>query len=289
MCKPALENQKPIRAKLKINNANRVVGTIVGSEISRKYGEKGLAEDTIHLTFVGSAGQSFGAFIPKGMFLELEGDSNDYIGKGLSGGKIVVYPPKSADYKAEENILIGNVAFYGATEGEAYINGIAGERFCVRNSGIQAVVEGVGDHGCEYMTGGTVVVLGKTGRNFAAGMSGGIAYVLDLDPRLCNTSMVELDPVTSIQELDLIKTMLTKHVAYTASPQGRRILDDWQASCVRFTKVIPTDYKRMLKNIEQAHIIGFIGEEALMKAFEESFKDPSVNQELNDSSAFALS
>ena len=163
MCKPALENQKSIRAKLKINNVNRVVGTIIGSEISKRFGEKGLPEDTIRLNFVGSAGQSFGAFIPKGMSLELEGDANDYIGKGLSGGKIIVYPPKNSDYAPENNILIGNVAFYGATEGEAYINGIAGERFCVRNSGIQAVVEGVGDHGCEYMTGGTVIVIGKTG------------------------------------------------------------------------------------------------------------------------------
>ena len=168
MVKPALEEQKPVRAKLKINNVDRVVGTIIGSEISRRYGEEGLPDDTIKLTFVGSVGQSFGAFIPRGMTLELEGDSNDYIGKGLSGGKIIVYPPRDATYAPEENIVVGNVAFYGATSGEAYISGIAGERFCVRNSGMSAVVEGVGDHGCEYMTGGKVVVLGRTGRNFGA-------------------------------------------------------------------------------------------------------------------------
>ena len=179
LCTPALERGERVSATLPIRNINRVVGTIVGSEVTRRYGADGLPEDTIDLTFIGSAGQSFGAFVPKGMTLRLEGDANDYLGKGLSGGKIIVYPPRDAPFKAEENIIIGNVAFYGATSGEAYISGMAGERFCVRNSGIHAVVEAVGDHGCEYMTGGRVVVLGPTGRNFAAGMSGGVAYVLD--------------------------------------------------------------------------------------------------------------
>ncbi|SPF53742.1 glutamate synthase, large subunit [Candidatus Desulfosporosinus infrequens] len=269
MCQPALEDQKPIRAKLKINNVDRVVGTIVGSEISKRYGTAGLPEDTIKLTFVGSAGQSFGAFIPKGMSLELEGDANDYLGKGLSGGKIVVYPPKTSDFVPEKNILIGNVAFYGATSGEAYINGIAGERFCVRNSGVNAVVEGVGDHGCEYMTGGKVVILGKTGRNFAAGMSGGIAYILDFDEIYCNKSLVLLEKIESAEELNEIKVMIEKHVEHTDSPQGKKVLKDWNSIEQRFTKVIPKDYKRMLANIAKAYKAGFSGEEALMVAFED--------------------
>lgn len=271
ICKPALEHKKPIRAKLKINNVDRVVGTIIGSEISKRYGEDGLPEDTIKLTFVGSAGQSFGAFTPKGMSLELEGDSNDYLGKGLSGGKIAVYPPKTSDFEPEKNILIGNVAFYGATSGEAYINGIAGERFCVRNSGVKAVVEGVGDHGCEYMTGGKVVILGKTGRNFAAGMSGGIAYLLDFDEIYCNKSMVTLEKIEAEEEMNEIKEMIRKHVEYTDSPQGRKVLNDWKSYSLRFTKVIPKDYKRMLANIDRAHKAGFSGEEALMVAFKENF------------------
>jgi len=273
LCQPALEEQKSVRARLKIRNVDRVVGTIIGSEISKLYGADGLPEDTIKLTFVGSAGQSFGAFIPKGMSLELEGDSNDYLGKGLSGGKIVVYPPKGSDFIAEENILIGNVAFYGATSGEAYINGIAGERFCVRNSGIKAVVEGVGDHGCEYMTGGKVVVLGKTGRNFAAGMSGGVAYILDFDEVYCNKSMVLLEKIEAEEELTEIKDMIKKHVEATASPQGKKILANWEGYSLRFTKVIPKDYKRMLENIAKAHKSGLNGEEALMVAFNEHFKD----------------
>lgn len=268
MCKPALENKKSIRAKLKISNIDRVVGTIIGSEISRRYGEAGLPEDTIKLTFVGSAGQSFGAFAPKGMSLELEGDSNDYIGKGLSGGKIIVHPPKTSDFEPEKNILIGNVAFYGATSGEAYINGIAGERFCVRNSGVRAVVEGVGDHGCEYMTGGKVVILGKTGRNFAAGMSGGIAYILNFDEIYCNKSMVILENNISEEEMNEIKEMIAKHVNYTGSSLGKKVLEDWKNCSAKFTKVIPIDYKRMIENIDKAHKAGLNGEEALMAAFE---------------------
>ncbi len=270
MCMPALEQNKRIRAKLRIQNVDRVVGTVVGSEISKRFGSAGLAEDTIQLTFVGSAGQSFGAFIPKGITLELEGDSNDYIGKGLSGGKIIVYPPKEADFEPEKNILVGNVAFYGATEGEAYINGIAGERFCVRNSGVKAVVEGVGDHGCEYMTGGKVVILGRTGRNFAAGMSGGIAYILDFNEVYCNKSMVLLEKIESEKEMNELKEMIQKHVGYTNSPQGKWILEDWENYSQRFIRVIPRDYKEMLLNIEQARSEGLEGEEALMAAFEKS-------------------
>ncbi len=273
MAKPALDEKKSIRAKLRIENVDRVVGTVIGSEISKRYGEAGLPEDTIKLNFVGSAGQSFGAFVPKGMTLELEGDSNDYIGKGLSGGKIIVYPPKTSDFEPERNILIGNVAFYGATEGEAYINGIAGERFCVRNSGIRAVVEGVGDHGCEYMTGGKVVILGRTGRNFAAGMSGGIAYILDFDEIYCNKSLVSLESISSDAELNEVRAMIEKHVEYTGSPLGKKVLGDWKNYSQRFTKVIPKDYKKMLENIDKAHKAGLTGDEALMEAFEESLKN----------------
>ncbi|MBF7097060.1 glutamate synthase large subunit [Alkalibacter mobilis] len=275
MCKPALENRKSIRAKLKINNTNRVVGTVIGSEITKRFGEAGLPEDTIKVGFVGSAGQSFGAFIPKGMTLELEGDANDYIGKGLSGGKIIVYPHKNSDFAPEDNILIGNVAFYGATEGSAYINGIAGERFCVRNSGMNAVVEGVGDHGCEYMTGGKVVILGKTGRNFGAGMSGGIAYVMDLDETYCNKAMINLEKIDSSEELEDLKSMIEKHVECTDSPLGEKVLKDWGSYSARFTKVIPVDYKRMLVNIEKAHNAGMTGDEAVMVAFEEIYKNVS--------------
>lgn len=278
MCKHGLENKKPIRAKLRINNVDRVVGTIIGSEISKRYGENGLPEDTIKLTFVGSAGQSFGAFVPKGMSLELEGDSNDYIGKGLSGGKIIVYPPKASDFEPEQNILIGNVAFYGATSGEAYISGIAGERFCVRNSGITAVVEGVGDHGCEYMTGGKIVILGKTGRNFAAGMSGGVAYILDFDEAYCNKSIVLLEKIESEEEMSEVQGMIEKHVQYTDSPLGKRVLADWDNSSQRFTKVIPIEYKRMLENIAKAHQAGLSGEDALMAAFKASFTKDTKNK-----------
>lgn len=251
MCQPALEQRKPIRARLKISNVDRVVGTLTGSEITRRYGEAGLPEDMIKLAFVGSAGQSFGAFTPRGMTLELEGDANDYLGKGLSGSKIIVYPPREADLDPEKNIIIGNVAFYGATSGEAYINGCAGERFCVRNSGVSAVVEGVGDHGCEYMTGGRVLILGPTGRNFAAGMSGGIAYVMDLDESSCNRSMVLLEKNLRREELDELKDMLRRHVYYTGSPLGRRVLDNWKHSAPRFTRVIPIVYKAILEKMSR--------------------------------------
>ena len=270
MCRPAIEDQKPIRAKLAINNINRVVGTLVGSEVTRRYGESGLPDNTIKLNFEGSAGQSFGAFIPKGMTLELEGDANDYLGKGLSGGTIVVYPPKKSIFEADENILIGNVAFYGATSGKSYINGVAGERFAVRNSGITAVVEGVGDHGCEYMTGGEVLVLGKIGRNFAAGMSGGYAYILDCDERYVNTGLVELRPANN-DDLKRIKELVEQHVLHTNSTKGRHILENWNNFVNRFTKVVPVAYEEMHAAIERFKGEGLSTEEAQLAAFKEKY------------------
>ncbi len=270
MCRPAIEDQKPIRAKLAINNINRVVGTLVGSEVIRRYGEIGLPDNTIKLNFEGSAGQSFGAFIPKGMTLELEGDANDYLGKGLSGGTIVVYPPKKSIFEADENILIGNVAFYGATSGKSFINGVAGERFAVRNSGITAVVEGVGDHGCEYMTGGEVLVLGKIGRNFAAGMSGGYAYILDCDERYVNTGLVELRPVNN-DDLKRIKELVEQHVLHTNSTKGRHILENWNNFANRFTKVVPVAYEEMHAAIERFKEQGLSLEEAQLAAFKEKY------------------
>lgn len=276
ICESALESKKRVKAILPIQNTNRVVGTILGSEVSKRYGAEGLPEDTICLKFYGSAGQSFGAFVPKGITLTLEGDSNDYIGKGLSGGKIIVFPPKGSTFAPEKNIIVGNVAFYGATGGEAYINGIAGERFCVRNSGVNAVVEGTGDHGCEYMTGGKVVVLGKTGRNFAAGMSGGVAYVLDEDntfPSRCNQEMVYLEQIEDYEELNEVKTMIKNHLKYTSSRVAQNILDNWSSYADKFVKVIPKDYKRMLQAIRNVQAEGLSGEEALMAAFDENNKD----------------
>ena len=270
MCRPAIEDQKPIRAKLAINNINRVVGTLVGSEVTRRYGESGLPDNTIKLNFEGSAGQSFGAFIPKGMTLELEGDANDYLGKGLSGGTITVYPPKKSIFEADENILIGNVAFYGATSGTSYINGVAGERFAVRNSGITAVVEGVGDHGCEYMTGGEVLVLGKIGRNFAAGMSGGYAYILDCDERYVNTGLVELRPANN-DDLKRIKELVEQHVLHTNSTKGRHILENWNNFVNRFTKVVPVAYEEMHAAIERYKEQGLSLEEAQLAAFKEKY------------------
>lgn len=275
ICKPALESGTPVEAILPIRNVNRTVGTILGSEITRRYGTDGLPPDTVRLHFNGSAGQSFGAFIPNSMTLILEGDSNDYIGKGLSGGKVIVYPPKGSTFKPEENIIIGNVAFYGATGGEAYIRGMAGERFCVRNSGVHAVVEGVGDHACEYMTGGRVLVLGSTGRNFAAGMSGGVAYVLDeigdFSVR-CNKEMVSLDKLGD-EDIEEIKGMIERHVEYTHSERGRDILSRWTGLSEKFVKVMPKDYKRMLEAIRKVQKTGLSGDEALMAAFEENKRD----------------
>ncbi|MCB0192157.1 MAG: glutamate synthase large subunit [Anaerolineae bacterium] len=276
LCRPALENGDPVAATLPIKNVNRVVGTILGSELTRRYGGEGLPEDTIRLRFVGSAGQSFGAFMPKGITFDLEGDANDYFGKGLSGGKLIVAPSQDATFTPEDNIIIGNVAFYGATGGESYIRGVAGERFCVRNSGVNTVVEGVGDHACEYMTGGRVVVLGKSGRNFAAGMSGGLAYVLDWDGDFatrCNMEMVDLYPLELAEEIVEVKAMIERHVQYTNSDLGRRVLADWKAMVPKFVKVYPRDYKRMLEIIAQVEAEGLSGDEALMAAFEMNKND----------------
>ena len=245
----ALEHQAPISIDLPIANSHRTVGTMLGYEVTRRYGGEGLPDDTIQLQFTGSAGQSFGAFVPRGITLRLEGDSNDYVGKGLSGGKLIVRPPRQATFVAEQNIIIGNVALYGATSGEAYIRGVAGERFAVRNSGAHAVVEGVGDHGCEYMTGGRVVVLGRTGRNFAAGMSGGIAYVFDAAgdfARRCNPELVDLETF-QLDDLELVRALLERHAAYTGSDVAARLLANWTASTSLFVKVMPRDYRRALE------------------------------------------
>lgn len=273
MCKNAIEKGEKVKGEVTLTNINRVFGTILGSEVTKKYKGEGLPEDTIELKINGSGGQSFGAFVPKGITLELEGDCNDYVGKGLSGGKIIVYPNKKSTFKAEDNIIIGNVAFYGATSGKAYISGVAGERFCVRNSGVHAVVEGVGDHGCEYMTGGKVVVLGNTGRNFAAGMSGGVAYVLDVDGKFnlhCNTDMVNLEVVEKEEDKLELRTMIENHVKYTGSTIGKTVVEDFDNYLGKFVKVMPKDYKRMLEVIARVEAQGYTGDEALMKAFEEN-------------------
>jgi glutamate synthase (NADPH/NADH) large chain len=247
--KPALEKQDRIAASFPVKNTDRTIGTILSNEISKKYKGEGLPDDTIHFNFNGTAGQSFGAFNTKGVTLELEGDANDYFGKGLSGAKLIVYPPKQSSFVPEENILIGNTAFYGATSGEAYIRGKAGERFAVRNSGAEVVVEGTGDHGCEYMTGGRVVILGATGRNFAAGMSGGIAYIYDVKGQfasVCNKEMVDLDPLDA-EDAQALNDMITRHYAYTGSTVARFVLDDFENQLKNFIKVFPKDYKKALQ------------------------------------------
>jgi glutamate synthase domain-containing protein 2/glutamate synthase domain-containing protein 1/glutamate synthase domain-containing protein 3 len=268
LCRDALETKKAVDIILPIRNTNRTVGTVLGYEVTKRYGADGLPEDTIRIHFNGSAGQSFGAFVPRGITLTLEGDANDYLGKGLSGGKLAVYPPRASSFVPEENILIGNVALYGATGGEAYFRGVAGERFCVRNSGAYAVVEGVGDHGCEYMTGGRVVVIGRTGRNFAAGMSGGLAFVLDAKgdfKRRCNMEMVELEGLDS-DDVDQLRELLGRHVRYTGSATARKLLDRWKASQTKFVKVIPKDYKRVLAAITKARQTGVPEDQAVMEA-----------------------
>jgi glutamate synthase (ferredoxin) len=246
----ALENRTPVSLSLPIRNVHRSVGAMLSGESARRYGSEGLPDDTIRIHFNGSAGQSFGAFLAKGVTLTLEGEANDYVGKGLSGGRLIIYPPRESEFVAEENILIGNVCLYGATSGEVFFNGMAGERFAVRNSGATAVVEGVGDHGCEYMTRGLVVVLGKTGRNFAAGMTGGIAYVLapndDFARVLCNRREVDLEPVIDPQDIDTLMQLISRHSEYTRSPQARWILDNWEATLPNFVKVFPHEYKRVL-------------------------------------------
>ncbi|MBM3219594.1 MAG: glutamate synthase large subunit [Candidatus Rokubacteria bacterium] len=248
-CRDAIEHAKPVTLELPIRNVHRTVGTMLGHHITKRWGAAGLPDDTIRVHFTGSAGQSFGAFVPRGISFTLEGDANDYWGKGLSGGKLTVFPPRGSTFKAEENIVIGNVALYGATSGEAYVRGVAGERFCVRNSGAHAVVEGIGDHGCEYMTGGRVVVLGRTGRNFAAGMSGGIAYVLDVTgdfKRRCNMGMVDLSPLDQPEDIQLVRDLIRRHIDATRSPYAAKILAEWIDEQPRFIKVMPRDYKRVL-------------------------------------------
>jgi glutamate synthase (ferredoxin) len=274
ICRPALENSQKISAEVEIKNTDRAVGTILGSEISRKFGAKGLPDETINLKFYGSAGQSFGAFVPKGVSLTLEGDANDYIGKGLSGGKIVVFSPKKSSFASDENIIIGNTAFYGATSGEAFISGIGGERFAVRNSGINAVIEGVGDHGCEYMTGGRVIILGKTGKNFAAGMSGGIAYVFDENDgfsELCNMEMVSLGKLENEQEIEFVKNQIFCHIELTESPIATKILLNWEENLTKFVRVIPKDFQRIIEAQKQLLAEGFSQTEAEMSAFEAAF------------------
>jgi glutamate synthase (ferredoxin) len=275
LCQPAIQRGEKVQATLPIRNTHRVVGTILGNEITKHHWE-GLAEDTIHLHFQGTAGQSFAAFVPRGVTLELEGDANDYFGKGLSGGKLILYPPKGSQFVAEENIIVGNVAFYGATSGEAYIRGVAGERFCVRNSGVQAVVEAVGDHACEYMTGGKVVILGPTGRNFAAGMSGGIAYILDPSRTFatrCNREMVDLETLENPEEIREVHDMIQKHLHYTGSQRASQVLEHWDRSIPLFVKVMPRDYKRVLQHIQEALEAGLSGDNALSAAFEANARD----------------
>ncbi len=278
LCEPALARGEPVRAVVPIKNSNRVVGTMLGSEVTRRYGVEGLPADTIRLHFKGSAGQSFGAFMPSGITFELEGDANDYIGKGLSGARVVVYPPKGSTFRSNENIIVGNVALYGATLGDAYFSGVAGERFCVRNSGANAVVEGIGDHGCEYMTGGTVVILGPTGRNFAAGMSGGVAYVLDEAGDFavrCNKEMVSLDPLSALEDVAEVRRLIENHARLTRSQKAGEVLANWDVCQSKFVKVLPKDYARVLKALAKVKESGLTGDEAVMAAFEENIRDTS--------------
>ena len=249
----AIKNKEKVWMAKPITNVDRTVGAMLSGEVARIYGDEGLPEDTINARFFGSAGQSFGAFVSKGITFRLEGDSNDYLGKGLCGGKLIVVPPASATYVPEDNIIVGNTLLYGATSGEVYIRGIAGERFCVRNSGALAVVEGVGDHCCEYMTGGRTVVLGKTGRNFAAGMSGGIAYVLDVDGNFeffCNKGLVELSPLENIDDIKEVQKMICNHLIHTNSTVAEKILTNWNEYSSKFVKVIPLEYKKVMEELK---------------------------------------
>jgi glutamate synthase domain-containing protein 3 len=254
MAETALERKKPDQMEMPIRNCNRAVGATLSAEVSRRYGAKGLGQDTIRVKFTGSAGQSFGAFLAPGITFELEGDTNDYLGKGLSGGRIIIYPPNGSTFIPERNIITGNVNLFGATSGEVFINGMAGERFAVRNSGAVAVVEGVGDHGCEYMTGGRVIVIGETGINFAAGMSGGIAYVLDrnqlFDTR-CNLEMVDVEPLLEEEDQEFLHRYLDRHVKLTGSRNAIQILNMWEEMLPLFVKVIPIDYRAALKRIKE--------------------------------------
>jgi glutamate synthase (NADPH/NADH) large chain len=278
---PALDHLQPVTIDLPIRNVNRTVGAMLSGEIAKRYGDDGLPEDSIHVNFTGTAGQSFGAFLARGVTLELEGQGNDYVGKGLSGGRIVIYPSSFSRTERDKSVIVGNTVLYGGISGECYLSGVAGERFAVRNSGVVAVVEGVGSHGCEYMTGGVVVVLGQTGSNFAAGMSGGVAYVLDEDGNFaqrCNQAMVELEPIAdedaAIESLDhlggsleahglvellhnmtegdarRLRALIERHVHFTGSPRGASILADWENTRSRFVKVMPVEYRRALQQIQ---------------------------------------
>jgi glutamate synthase (ferredoxin) len=267
-CRPALEQGKAVNLRLPIRNVHRAVGTLLGYEVTRRYRGEGLPDGTIRIHFTGSAGQSFGAFIPRGITLTLEGDANDYLGKGLSGGRIIAFPPGGSTFLPEENILVGNVVLYGATSGEAFFRGLAGERFAVRNSGALTVVEGVGDHGCEYMTGGRVVILGRTGRNFAAGMSGGIAYVLDEEgtfERRCNKTMVDCEALEDPEEVQAILDLIRKHAYYTESDLAKKILARWDRMLPKFVKVVPRDYRRALAAMKRAQEEGIPWEQAVME------------------------
>ncbi|KAD4585907.1 hypothetical protein R6Q59_035687 [Mikania micrantha] len=291
LAKPALEKGLPVYIESPICNVNRAVGTMLSHEVTKRYHLAGLPTETIHIKLDGSAGQSIGAFLCPGILLELEGDSNDYVGKGLSGGKIVVYPPKGSGFDPKENIVIGNVALYGATSGEAYFNGMAAERFCVRNSGAKAVVEGVGDHGCEYMTGGTVVILGKTGRNFAAGMSGGIAYVLDVDSSFrsrCNSELVDLDKVEDEDDILTLRMMIQQHLRHTNSQLAKEVLADFENLLPKFIKVFPRDYKRILATMKENEIAKIAAEEADIRE-EDELKEKDAFEELKKMAVKSLS
>ena len=266
----SLKSKTPKTISIDVSSTDRTVGTLFGSQITRLYGENSLNDDTFKVKCNGSGGQSFGAFIPKGLTLELCGDSNDYFGKGLSGGKLILYPPKNSGFKADENIIVGNVALYGATSGKVFINGIAGERFCVRNSGATAVCEGVGDHGCEYMTGGRVAVLGNTGKNFAAGMSGGIAYVLDEERDLymrINKSLVSLEGVCEKADIAELKEMIEEHYKATGSEKAKQILDNFEEHVKCFKKIIPHDYAKMRNAVLSLEEKGMNEEQAEIEAF----------------------
>jgi glutamate synthase domain-containing protein 3 len=259
LAEPALQRGERVRAALEIRNVHRAVGAMLSGEIVRRVGHTGLSDDTISLTFTGSAGQSFGAFAVRGVTLELIGEANDYCGKGLSGGRIVVRPPKGAKFLPDETVIVGNTTLYGATAGEALFGGVAGERFAVRNSGATAVVEGVGDHGCEYMTGGIVVVLGRTGRNFAAGMSGGVAYVLDASgdfSTCCNLALVELAPVIESADTALLHRLIERHARFTHSARAKHVLSHWDEAVREFVRVIPTEYLKALRIASDEQKVG---------------------------------
>ena len=274
----AVQRGEPVEINLPVINTDRVVGTLTGAEVSRQQGPGGLPDDTLRINLEGSAGQSLGAFMPKGMTITVTGDTNDYCGKGLSGGKIIVRPHTDSPFVAHENIITGNVCFYGATAGEAYIAGVAGERFCVRNSGVDAVIEGIGDHGCEYMTGGRILCLGGTGRNFGAGMSGGVAYILDEDgdfvAKRLNVEMVNVYPLIECEgaEIEEVRAKIAQHVDYTGSARGQAILDGWDSFKGQILKILPQDYERVLDAVSRAQERGLEGDEAIQAAFEENVK-----------------